>query len=132
MSGKVVIEFDDSQARSIESLAASLDLTPGEVSQLFASLAADLSEAISRMPREKLVEFRAASARLANRSNLGAGGLAELLEQVFAGNLRNPTGESEAVSELHEASNVVDDGELSKISDSLMIRKAELYRRLAR
>ncbi len=133
MSGKVLIEFDDSEARRIEALASSLGMTSDEVSHLLASLAGELSEAILRLPSEKRDEFRRSLARFPDHSSRGSSASAVRAEKPVSELFRIMAVSSEADdSERRDDSDIVDDEELSNISDRLMTRKAELYRRLAR
>lgn len=132
MSGKVLIEFDDSEARCISALASSLEMTSDEVSHFLASLAGELSEAIMRLPSEKRDEFRRSLPRFTDHSKQGKSTWAELSEKVVSVLTRIEAGKPEAQTKRRDTSDIIDDDELSKVSDSLMTRKAELYRRLAR
>lgn len=132
MSGKVLIEFDDSEARCISALASSLEMTSDEVSHFLASLAGELSEAIMRLPSEKRDEFRRSLASFPDQSSQGKSTWAELSEKVVSVLYRIEAGKTEAQTKRRETSDIIEDDELSKVSDSLMTRKAELYRRLAR
>lgn len=132
MSGKILIEFDDSEVRCIEALAKSLDMTPIVVPHVLASLAGELSEVILRQPMDKREEFRRSLERFLFRSSHDASGCADLIGQTISEHSQQMSNEPEADSVQEGTSDIVDDEELSKISDELMIRKAELYRRLAR
>ena len=133
MSGKLQIEFDDSDARDIEALATFLRMTPVDVSHFLASLAGKLSEVILRLPTGKRDEFHRSLARFQDRPSVETPSvLAELFGQAISEYCRNIMNESETASGNQESSEIVDDEELSEFSDELMIRKAELYRRLAR